>query len=568
MVDSVPSITIESIKFKDKDDAISFNSDDIVLLVGANNVGKSRTLKDLQEDIIDVNRSKVLIDKIEYEERGFTPDQIYGYFERNFSKNEFGNYSITTNDGNTFYYSVPELENASTATRLYYKTLYSFLSTENRLNMTRPVRSNCQIDKNSLYVMRKLRHCSEAADELNNALKSGFNKSVDIFMDYDDGNAVMEYRIGSYDEINTAVNSTKDEWFQIIEQLDTLQSQGDGIRSAVAILATLIVSEHSLFLIDEPEAFLHPPQARIIGKNIVELSKGKQCFIATHNIDFIKGVVEADSSRVKVIKIDRSGNKNSFELIDNETITNIASDKNLKYTSILDGLFYNTLVLCENEMDCKFYAALLENTNLPRYQDTLFCAVGGKDQFKKVIPLLQKLSIQYLVIADIDLINNENSLRQLLDAIGQIDYSEISSIHHQLLNEINNGSERLVKTQQAIREEINSLFTGDTYMDPKSIALIKEVLKNASSLDGLKKGGRMVLPQGNCISWFDSIVSYLRENGVYIVECGEIERFVPSISGHGNKWLERVFEEHPDIEADREYDEAKKFVQEIFRSNC
>lgn len=41
-----PSISIESIKFKNQQ-KITFDKDDIILLVGANNSGKSRTLKDI-----------------------------------------------------------------------------------------------------------------------------------------------------------------------------------------------------------------------------------------------------------------------------------------------------------------------------------------------------------------------------------------------------------------------------------------------------------------------------------------------------------------------------------------
>ncbi len=42
--------------------------------------------------------------------------------------------------------------------------------------------------------------------------------------------------------------------------MEDLHNQGDGIRNAVAVLASLIVNEHS-FLIDEPET-LHPPQGK------------------------------------------------------------------------------------------------------------------------------------------------------------------------------------------------------------------------------------------------------------------------------------------------------------------
>ena len=62
---NIPSISIEKIKFNDET-SIEFKNDDIVLLVGANNVGKSRTLKDLKDDLNDLSKSKVIVDEVIY----------------------------------------------------------------------------------------------------------------------------------------------------------------------------------------------------------------------------------------------------------------------------------------------------------------------------------------------------------------------------------------------------------------------------------------------------------------------------------------------------------------------
>ena len=69
-----------------------------------------------------------------------------------------------------------------------------------------------------------------------------------------------------------------------------LDSQGDGMRSFAAVLLHILAANnHPIQFLDEPEAFLHPPQARLLGKYIAESRREKsQLFIATHSTDFLR----------------------------------------------------------------------------------------------------------------------------------------------------------------------------------------------------------------------------------------------------------------------------------------
>ena len=526
---NIPSVSIEKIKFKDGT-IIELKKDDIILLVGANNVGKSRTLKDLKDDMNGILNTKVLVDKVVYKSLNFSGNQLKDYFEKNISKDTFGNYNVWVDENQSQCFNDSSFCDIIDE-KQFYKVLFSFLSTENRLNITRPIVFNAIVDNCSLSIMKALESDSEAISMLNKVLQMGFNKGIDTYEEYLDGTVVKKYKIGTSEEINTAIKLNQRKNLKVLKGMENLHSQGDGIRSAVAILSSLIVNQHALFLIDEPETFMHPPQARLLGKNIVNLSKQKQCFISTHSIDFIKGVLEADSSRVKIIKIDRMENDNKFNLVDNASASKISNDKNLKYTNILNGLFYDQLVLCENESDCKFYSAILESVDLLVYQNTLFCAVGGKDQFKKVVPLLRNLNIQYSVIADIDLINNKDNVEQLVNSIEKECYDQIESVHTQFIEEFEKGMNPQVKTQQIIKDEINQKFNEEKYM-PESMAKdIKNILKNISSFKLLKNGGKSILPQGECASLFEKIDEFLKKHKVFILKCGEIERFVPAVGG-------------------------------------
>ncbi|WP_270524171.1 ATP-dependent nuclease [Streptococcus anginosus] len=555
------SVVIKEITFNDGN-KWKFNKDDIVLLVGPNNVGKSRTLKDLREDLNDTSKIKVLVKEVTYETTGFSEEQLRDYFERNYVKDSHGSYNVMIEEN--VYHSFNDFNFTNILDeKQFYKALFSFLSTENRLGLTRPIKFNSIVDNQNLNIMRKLDIDSESISKLNQALDSGFQKSVEVHEDYLDGNMTKKYKIGESIEICNVIKSNKRDNLNKLKQFEDLHNQGDGIRNAVAVLASIIVNEHSLFLIDEPETFLHPPQARVLGKNIVRLSEGKQLFISTHNIDFIRGVLEEASSRVKIIKIDRYDNNNTFNLVNNDSISNISSDKNLKYTNILNGLFYNQVVLCENESDCKFYSAILEYEDLTTYQNTLFCAVGGKEQFKKIVPLLKRLNINYKIIADIDLINNIDSLKQLLNSIELQCYKRIEKQHKQFLENFEREIDSQVKTQERIKTEINEVFDDEMYMSTKVAERIKTILRDISSLRLLKSGGKNIIPQGDCMALFNEIKEFLIDYNIFILECGEIERFVPEVSGHGNTWVEKVFTNYADISTDV-YDEARKFIRTVF----
>lgn len=556
-----PSVVIKEITFNNGN-KIKFNKDDIILLVGANNVGKSRALKDLREDLNNISKSKVIIKNVAYEATGFSGDKLRDYFERNIAKSSYGGYNVWMDDSNSHTFDEHSFTNISDE-KNYYKAMFSFLSTENRLSLTRPINFNLVVDNQSLNIVQKLEKDFDSITDLNQALDLGFQSSVEVYEDYVDGHLIKKYKIGESQAIADAIDSNSREKVNKLRSFEDLHNQGDGIRTAVAILSSVIVSEHSLFLIDEPETFLHPPQAKILGKNIVKLSTGKQLFISTHNIDFIRGVLEEDSLRVKIIKIDRLDNYNTFNLVDNDSINRISSDKNLKYTNILNGLFYNQVVLCENESDCKFYSAILEHEELTIYQNTLFCAVGGKEQLKKIVPLLKELNIDYRIIADIDLINNIDSLKQLLNSAIPECYNKIAVQHKKFLENFQKETNSPVKKQEVIRAEINSLFNEDKYISSKTAEQMKSLLRDVNNLKLLKTGGKAVIPQGDCVRLFKQIVDFLKENNIYVLECGEIERFVPDISGHGNNWVEKTFTKYEDISADV-YDEARKFIRTVF----
>ena len=137
-----PKVYIKKIEFNNEEnEPLELKHDDIVVFVGPNNVGKSRILKDLRNYIIkDPISNKIIVKNVEYEEENFNRENMEAYFSRNFPQTEFGRYSVNIGyTGQIYTYGEHEFGEISNGGGFFYKTLFSFLSTEERLNMTAPI---------------------------------------------------------------------------------------------------------------------------------------------------------------------------------------------------------------------------------------------------------------------------------------------------------------------------------------------------------------------------------------------------------------------------------------------
>ena len=71
-------------------------------------------------------------------------------------------------------------------------------------------------------------------------------------------------------------------------------------------MLTLIAGRYSVVTLDEPEAFLHPPQAYQLGRNLAGARSVGDAAIrrGTHSTDVLSGLLEADESTpITVIRL-------------------------------------------------------------------------------------------------------------------------------------------------------------------------------------------------------------------------------------------------------------------------
>lgn len=313
---STPRVWISEITFNDGT-TLNFNDNDIVVLVGPNNTGKSVALSELLQKTQERGTPGKIIHDIKLDSTGSKDELLVWLEETCFKSGE---------DQNSTLYSRPGIRiNLRSAQNLWgnmgngLRNLTGFfvelLTTEARLSAANPAPAIAITKDRPSHPIHFLQRHDETESLVSSYFNSAFKK--DLIIHRNAGNIVPLY-CGTRPVPNEGENRVSVNYLNELEQLPLLQEQGDGMRSFTGVLLHFLVLDHSILLIDEPDVFLHPPQAKLIGKMMVkEVSNNRQFFLATHSSDLLQGLLDSDGNRVRVIRIQREGDTNKICELDN-----------------------------------------------------------------------------------------------------------------------------------------------------------------------------------------------------------------------------------------------------------
>jgi len=548
-----PQVFIKSINFNDEN-FYEFQHSDIVVFTGANNAGKSQVLRDLKSYFENQDAPRLIIKQVEADYVGNAQ-----FFKDN-STYKNGGYSFENiNIGNDlelfdYWWNNKKLGNLS-------NSFVNYLSTENRLQAANPASTFDAVNDSPNHPIQKLYLNDNKESELSSLFHKAFN--TNIIVNRGAGNSIPIH-IGTPPKKEAGADRVSLSYLTELKKLPQIQNQGDGIRSFMGILLNVFTSYHTITLIDEPEAFLHPPQARLLGKMLAKNTpNNRQLFISTHSEDFLKGLLDADNENIKIIRINREDNINHMNILRNEEIKQFWKDPILRYSNILSGLFHTKVVICESDTDCRFYQAIMnalhdDEDNIS--PDILFTHCGGKQRIKTVTAALKSLNVKTIAITDIDILNNKMTFKEVAESLN-IDWNLIESKWHVIYNYIKDQRAQL--NTEEVKKSIGSILekVTEVQLPIDTTDEIKKVIKMSTAWSKVKQTGKKFL-EGEAYNAFNELYAMCKEKGLFIVPVGELECFYKPNSNHGVKWVNNVLET-VDLKNDRELDDARKFVKEI-----
>lgn len=559
---------LESIEVQENQ-VIEFNEDDIVILVGPNNCGKSLSLREMLDDGVTIVKypeiiGSKIITKREFKKEG-SGEQFLEFLNRsevNTIENDpnYGVFQRGSSD-KSVWVDRWNMSNSWPNLKEVKSLLLNWINTESRLLLSNPANSISITTQKPRHPI----HILQIDNNLENRFSVYFRKAfgLDLIVHRNAGNQVPLY-VGERPMLDKGELPTNRSYYQKIERLERLENQGDGMRAFTGLMLYCFFNFYKILVIDEPETFLHPPQSRLIGQLIaLETPKNAQIFVATHSEDFIKGLLSVNSDRIKVIRIDRGmNNRAQFNVLNNNDVVELWKDPILRYSNILNGLFYKKVIICEGDADCQFYSALLDavTSESEGVSELFFTHCNGKYKMPIVVQALRKLNVPMQVICDFDILREEKPLSEIYEILGG-EWKQIREKWKKVKLSIDDKRSQLNRDELKIAlSQILDETKGDKVSD-KQIKDIKEEMKKSSAWSQAKTTGSSFIPAGEPTQLYEEIREELEKCGLLIVEIGELESFYRYSSNHGPKWVNDVIQLN--LKTNPKLKEAREFVKKL-----
>ena len=499
--------------------------------------------------------------------RSGTPEELRAYMKR--YTRETGDSSDKKHVGYRVYVATAFIDNFwSTDLNSLSRFFCMLLKTETRITDSDPASAICVLEDAVSHPIQMLYSDDDLEDRISGYFRQAFGEDLIIYrLGGNEFPLLVGERMAPLDgEDRISASYCR----RLLDSTVPLKGQGDGMRSFASVILHLLAPiTPSILMLDEPEAFLHPPQAKLLGELIAkERSPRAQLFVATHSPDVLNGLLNVAPDHLRVLRIQREGTVNLIKELDKERAKAISTDPLMKYSSVLSGVFHDRVIICESDSDCMFYSSLLDLPEVHggRQPDVFFVHANGKDRMAALARALRELDVPVDVIADIDILRSDDVLKNIVETL-EGDGVAIESMVNTVCCSIEQHKSWLNagEIKKAILGKLDAMPSEEGEFPREKRSEIEAIFRKATPWDAVKEAGETAIPAGQATQQFEMLKEHCKQVGLWIVPVGELEGFCKSVGGHGPRWVRQVLEER-DLSTDSNLQRARDFVREIWSS--
>lgn len=354
----------------------------------------------------------------------------------------------------------------------------------------------------------------------------------------------IRLRVGNVETDAPPVDNIPRAYRESMANLRPLDEQGDGMRGFFGQVLPVVAATYPVIVLDEPEAFLHPPQAHALGVELGKLAVERkvQILIATHDRHILTGLLDSQVD-VSIVRASRDADDARAYQLDAAELRGLWNDPVLHYSNVLDGLFHRVVVLAEAEGDCAYLSAAMDcpsraPSDLPG-GEVLFVATGGKAGMSKVASALKAIDVPVVAAPDLDMISNELELANLVRALGG-DWDEPARQLWASATAAQRAPRDPVRVQHvldSIRAALESRSDEIYTSDVRDVLLANARAKHSPWAD-VKDYGVDAF-RGAARAELERLLERLEGMGIVMVRHGELERLAPEVAVRkGPGWLQ------------------------------
>lgn len=537
-------------------DALTLPATGVTAIVGANNTGKSTLLRQLQWHLTQpqnlVNERVRLIAEVTSARDGDVQD-LLAWLDRHTTYR-----AAQPHEGARGTFARPGSAVALDEAMQRWQgdpaqplgpalgtVLVSYADAQSRLDLVGTVAQRGDVGEPPQHPLHLLQDDADLRHRLNDLSRRIFGQ--ELTLDHLSGN--MQLRVGVPPAAPPAADEGQRAYRRALAELPPLQLQGDGMKSLLGLLLPLVAATYPVIIVDEPEAFLHPPQAHALGKALGQLATERdvQVILATHDRNLLAGLLDSGSP-LSVVRLERQEISTCARQLPAVELRELWSDPVLRYSNVLDGLFHRLVVLAEADRDCRFYEAATDHSTslgdsevVTPASDVLFVPSYGKAAMARLATALVALGVRVVASPDLDVLNDSTVLRSLVTAVGG-DWGTLAR-DYQLATEDFRQPREATKVRH-VRDSLQRLFNevlseddDRPYLPAIKEKVLAEVRARESPWQALKTyGDRAFRGEGAVAA--TRLLDALDAVGVVTVRVGELEGFAPALGvAKGREWL-------------------------------
>lgn len=489
-------------------ESVSIELNKLTIIIGPNNTGKSTLLGEIHSAISDESynpEASLVLDKCS--------PRILATEEADALVSRFRfNRDYRHADDGYYYYGIAKSENHSSHShnrlvssfsnegswernnRIFThitRLMVKMLDGQSRLSILNDAPLGDLRDARSVYSLKNA-FLSDNLDEINSFVHEAFNAYLSVTSVTNAGSAVAFMTLDDPTAVGVnpkLMDSTTIGFFENGDICSEAKTQSDGTKAFLGLLLELFFSSFDILLIDEPEAFLHPTLAYLLGTAVGKCSAKKQIICSTHSVDFLRGCLDS-VKELNLLRLTRDGG-GSVHVFEDYDLRKMQRVPLLRTASVMNGLFFNAVVVVEGDSDEAFYREinyrLKDDPGHQSLNNALFVTSHGVDTEYKIISILRKAGIPAASIVDFDFLGKST------DVFGKLLVS--ANINGTLFDSFKSQKQAVLSVVSVADEDksgVNKLNSSDA----------QAVL---SLIEGLGSYGIFVVPNGSLESWLSCL---------------------------------------------------------------